>query len=67
MTVKPLPARVEKSTEKPKRNRLELSITNGFEFGIGFWLAGVFIMLFGVPAIACAVVMALALIGQRPG
>lgn len=50
--------------EKPKRNRTELSITNGFEFGIGFWLAGVFIMVFGVPAISCAVVLVLGMLGR---
>lgn len=49
------------------RNRTELSITNGFEFGIGFWLAGVFILFFGVPAIACAVVLALGVLGRGVG
>lgn len=47
------------------RNRTELSITNGFEFGIGFWLAGILIMFFGVPALTCITIIALGVIGRN--
>lgn len=51
--------------EKPKqRNRTDLSITNGFEFGIGFWLASVLVLVFGVPILTCVALIAVAVLGR---
>lgn len=69
MALRKLPTMEEKTADlpvkKPPRNRTELSITNGFEFGLGFWLAGILVLMFGVPAITCVVVLGLSLVGFR--
>jgi hypothetical protein len=52
------------SGDKPKRNRTDLSITNGFEFGIGFWLASVLVLVFGVPILTCVALIAVAVLGR---
>lgn len=46
------------------RNRTELTIWNGLEFGIGFWLAGVGVLIFGVPILTCAALIVLSVIGD---
>lgn len=55
----------ELPTKKPPRNKAELSLTNGFEFGLGFWVAGMLVMFFGVPALTCVTFIALAAIGRN--
>jgi hypothetical protein len=47
-----------------RRNRTDLSISNGFEFGIGFWLASVLVLVFGVPILTCVALMAIAVLGR---
>lgn len=68
MTIRKLPTMQEKTdappTKKPPRNRTELSATNGFEFGLGFWLDGVLVMFFGVPALTCVTIIVIGALGQ---
>lgn len=47
-----------------RRNRTDLSISNGFEFGIGFWLASVLVLVFGVPILTCVALIAIAVLGR---
>lgn len=57
---------LKKLAPKP-RNRTELTIWNGLEFGIGFWLAGVGVLIFGVPILTCAALIVLAILGDTLG
>jgi len=57
---------LKKLSPRP-RNRTELTIWNGFEFGIGFWIAGVFVLIFGVPLLTCAALVVLAALGDSLG
>ena len=52
---------------KKIRNRTELTMWNGLEFGIGFWLAGVGVLIFGVPLLTCAALIVLAILGDMYG
>lgn len=67
--LKKLPSRFDSLPTKEElkarpRNRTELTIWNGLEFGIGFWLAGVGVLIFGVPILTCAALIVLAVIGD---
>ena len=47
--------------------RKPLTFTEGFNFGLGFWIAGFLFLVFGVPIFTILAVIALAILGVSLG
>lgn len=59
----------EELANRPKapRNKMELSVTNGLYFGIGFWIAWGFVSLVVIPVFICVAFIALSVLGISLG
>jgi hypothetical protein len=58
---------VIKPLAKPRETRPPLTFTEGFNFGLGFWVAGFLFLTIGVPILTVLAFIALAMIGASFG
>lgn len=58
---------VIKPLAKPKEPRTPLTFTEGFNFGLGFWVAGFLFLTVGVPILAVLAFIAVAFLGASLG
>lgn len=61
--IKPL----NKSVPKEVSTRKPLTFTEGFNFGLGFWIAGFIFLVFGVPIFTVLAFIALTILGSSFG